>query len=361
MSVNVARPSSEPVGVTIRSYSDGDDVGWDEYVRGAVGATSCHLMSWARAVEQTWGHRPLHLCAERDGALVGVLPLFHVRSRLFSSMLVSTPGAIYGGALADNVDLRHLLVLQAKRRASELGVDYLELRDTRDVDDAGVDPELRRKDLYVRFERPICDDEAALMESFPKKIRYAIRQGVKNRLAAESGQAELLDDFYDVYATNMRNLGTPVYPKRLFAELLRQFPDACDILVVRNGRRVAGAALTLYFRDTVLPHYGCADARLHHTGVSSFMYWELMRRAAARGYRRFDFGRSKVGSGSWAFKRGWRMVERPLPYRYFLVRSVDVPNLSPANPKFRLMIEAWKRLPVGVTRLIGPLVVQHIP
>jgi FemAB-related protein (PEP-CTERM system-associated) len=215
--------------------------------------------------------------------------------------------------------------------------------------------------LYVTFERPILESSDALLASLPKKIRYQVRRGVDSGLYAKLGHAELLDDFYRVYATNMRNLGTPVYPKRLFAEFLRAFPDASDILVIRRGEHVAGATLNFYFRDTVLPHYGCARADLHHTGVSAFMYWRLMQSAALRGYRHFDFGRSKVGSGSWAFKLGWRMQERPLGYRYLLVRARQMPNLNPTNPRYRVAIRVWKRLPLPLTTAIGPVLVRNIP
>lgn len=345
----------------IRSASGLDRTAWDAYVGRDPAGTCCHLAGWTRAVERTWGHRSCALYAERAGAVVGVLPLMQVRSAIFGSMLVSTPAAIYGGALADDAAARGALIAEAGRLARRLGVDYLELRDARPLEYGPEGGALRQRDLYVTFERPIADDEAALLGSLPKKIRYQVRRARAVGLTAEVGREELLDDFYEVYAANMRGLGTPVYPKRLFGELLRAFPSHSEILIVRLGQRAAGATLSFFFRDGVLPHYGCARAELHRTGVSAFLYWELMRRAAARGCRHFDFGRSKLGSGSWAFKRGWRMAERPLPYRYLLVRAAALPNLNPTNPKFRLAIEAWKRLPLGLTKLVGPPIVKYIP
>ena len=354
------RSSPASAQLAVKRYSGARAVEWDDYVRRAAGGTFCHLTGWGRVVERTWRHRPHYLFAEREGAVVGVLPLFHVRSRLFGSMLVSTPNAIYGGVLADDTDARRALIAEAKRLATHLRVDHLELRDPRD-DGGPSEPELWRKDLYVTFEHPITADEAALLGSFPKKLRNMIRKAWKHNLRSEVGRGELLDEFYDVFATNMRNLGTPVFSKRLFAGFLREFPETCDILVVRQGRRVAGATMNFYFRDTVLPHYASAYREFYPAGVSNFMFWELMRTAAARGYTRFDFGRSKLNSGSWAFKRSWKMHERPLPYKYFLVGAAHMPNLTPLNPKFELMIRAWKRLPVGVTKLLGPMIVRNIP
>jgi FemAB-related protein (PEP-CTERM system-associated) len=335
---------------------------WDEYVLRAAGATICHLSGWLDSVQRTWGRTPFRLVARRGPSIVGVLPLLHLRSWLFGSMLVSTPTAIYGGPLASDDVAREALMAEARRLANRLGVDYLEVRHPSPVAGLpGDDDGFHQQHLYVTFERPIAESPDALLASLPKKIRYQVRRGVDSGLQAKLGRDELLDDFYRVYATNMRNLGTPVYPRRLFAEFLRAFPTASDILVIRQGERLAGATLNFYFRDTVLPHYGCACADLHQTGVSAFMYWRLMQSAAVRGHRHFDFGRSKVGSGSWAFKRGWRMHERPLGYRYLLVRARQMPNLNPTNPRYGLAIRVWKRLPLAITNALGPVLVRNIP
>ncbi len=247
---------AEPAVLTVKSYSDACAAEWDDYVRRAQSATFCHLTGWMRVIERTWQHQSYSLFAERAGAVIGVLPLFHVHSRWFGSMLVSTPNAVYGGAVTDDAEARRALIAEAKSLALKLRVDYLELRETDEVSDGVDDLTLRRKELYVTFEHPITTDEEALMQSFPRDLRRMIRQGPKHGLTSEVGREELLDEFYDVYAMSVRNLGTPVFPKRLFAEFLREFPEACDILVIRQGARVAGAVLSFYFRDTVLPYYG---------------------------------------------------------------------------------------------------------
>jgi FemAB-related protein (PEP-CTERM system-associated) len=345
---------------TTKQYEHAHAAAWDAYVRRVPQATFCHLSGWGRVIERVWRHRPHHLLAERDGRVTGVLPLFHVSSRLFGSMLVSSPNAVYGGVAADDADSRRGLISAAKKLAEGLRVDYLELRDARE-DGGEVDAELRRKDLYYTFEHPITADEDALMKTFPRDLRAMIRKGAKNGLTSEVGRGELLDEFYDVYATSVRHLGTPVFPKRLFAEMLNEFPAASDILIVRQGGRVAGGVLNFYFRDTVMPYYGGAYAEFYRAGVNNFMYWELMRRAAARGFTRFDFGRSKAGTGAYEFKRGWGMEARPLPYQFYLVRAAEMPNLNPTNPKYELVINLWKRLPLGVTKLLGPMIVKNLP
>ena len=316
--------------LTIKPYAPADAVRWDDFVRRSLAATFCHLSGWQQVVEHTWSHRQVSLYAEQDGQIVGVLPLFLIRSRWFGDMLLSTPNAVYGGAVADTAKAYRALIAHDRN-------------------------------LYVTFEHPLVADEDALMKSFPRDVRRMIRQGEKHSLRAEFGREELLDEFYEVYAVSVRNLGTPVFPKKLFANFLREFQTNSNILLIRQGRQVAGAVLSFYFRDTVMPYYGGAYREFHHAGINNFMYWELMRRSAHRGFTRFDFGRSKLGTGACEFKRGWRMTERPLPYQFFPIRVDKVPNLNPANPKFKLMIEVWKRLPLGITKLIGPKIVRNFP
>lgn len=332
---------------------------WDAYVRCAAHGTVCHLPGWSRAVEKTWGHTPHHLSVMRAGRMVGLLPLFHVRSRLFGSMLVSIPNAVYGGALADDDGARRQLIEEAKAIARRRRVDYLELRDHVERGDSD-DPELLRKDLYVTFDCPLTADEPAMLASLPRDIRRMVRQGPKHGLMASRGGAELLDDFYDVYASSVRNLGTPVFPKRLFANLLAELPDS-DILLIRQADRVAGGVLSFYFRGAVMPYYGGAYQEFYRTGVNNFMYWELMRSAAARGCTRFDFGRSKIGTGAYQFKRGWGMTERALPYRFLLVGAGRMPDLSPLNAKYESLIRLWKSLPLPVTKLAGPVIARGLP
>jgi FemAB-related protein (PEP-CTERM system-associated) len=188
-----------------------------------------------------------------------------------------------------------------------------------------------------------------------------IRVGIKNELQATFGGVELLDDLYRVYATSLRNLGTPAFPKRLLKNFLAEFPKAADILLVTKDGRVAAGVLNFYFRGTVMPYYGGSYPEFLKTGVNNFMYWELMRHAVARGCTKFDFGRSKIGTGAFAFKRGWRMTERPLPYRTLLVKATKLPNLNPTESKYQSAIELWKRLPVPVANTVGPLIVRGLP
>lgn len=337
-----------------------DALRWDAFVSGQSTASICHTSGWQRVIEQIWKHRQHSLYAELDGKITGVLPLFHVKG-WFGSMLVSTPNGVYGGAIADDSASHQALIEAAKSLAINLQVDYLELRDAAPNSFATPRPEFIKQSLYVSFERPIANNEEELMRSFPRDVRRMIRLGEKHGLSSSIGRTEFLDEFYELYAASVRRLGTPVFPKKMFAEFLRQFPDSSDILVIRDGVRTVAAVMSFYFRETVMPYYSGANTAYHNVGINNFMYRELMLKSAERGFTRFDFGRSKLGTGACEFKRGWQMTERDLPYQFFLVRADKMPNLNPTNPKFNLMIESWKRLPLWLTKLIGPKIVRNFP
>ena len=344
----------------IKPYSPGIAGPWDEFVESHPEATIFHAGGWLRAVERTWGHRNFSLYAEESGCPIGILPLFEVRASwylpLYRSLLVSTPNAVRGGIVARNDSAHAALLAVARRLAVDLQVDYLELRG-----EDSIDRTLQPQDLYVSFETPIVPDDDAMMRRFPRDIRRMIRLGIERGLTAESGRESLLDKFYELYAVSVRALGTPVFPRRLMANFLREFPERTDILVARDGRRAVGAVFNFYFRETVMPYYAGVDKRYYESGISNFLYWETMRMAARRGYTRFDFGRSKRGTGAYEFKRGWRMEMRPLAYRIDLVRGSSMPSLNPTNPRLQGLIGCWRRLPLSLTKLIGPRVVRNFP
>ena len=198
-----------------------------------------------------------------------------------------------------------------------------------------------------------------MMAAIPRKQRAMVRKGIKAGL--ESAVTRDLTDFYPIYAESVRNLGTPVFAKRYFESLLRHFEDAADILMVRapSGEFIAGV-LSLYYKNEVLPYYGGSLFAARALKGNDFMYWELMRHAAARGITSFDFGRSKVGTGPYSFKKNWGFEPIPLPYQYLLMRGDDIPQVNPTNPKFALMISVWKRLPLPVANFLGPLVSKNL-
>jgi FemAB-related protein (PEP-CTERM system-associated) len=244
----------------------------------------------------------------------------------------------------------------ACRMADETSVNFLELREShRPLGDAFL-----TKELYVTFEQQLGADPEQLMRGFPKDTRYMIRKGRKSGLTALTDNSQL-GVFYNLYAESVRNLGTPVFSKQFFAILLDELKEAVEITVIRHGSKPLAAVMSFFFRDTILPYYAGSANDGRQFAVNNFMYWELLRQACEKGLRTFDFGRSKLGTGSYLFKTQWNMCERSLPYQYYLVKRKSLPNFSPANPKFKLAADLWKKVPLPLTKTIGPTLVRLFP
>jgi len=334
--------------IQVRSASEQDAKAWDAYVLAHPRGTFFHRFGWKRLLEATYRYPTHYLLAERAGELCGILPLGEVKHLLFGHSLISVPFCVCGGVLAADDVVRNALEAHAMRLADERRVDYLELRNERPVR-----PDWLRKDgLYVTFRREISGDHEANMNAIPRKQRAMVRKGVKAGLVGELDPG--VDNLYLAYSESVRNLGTPVLPKAHFRAIRDEFGDDVDVVTIRHQDKVVASVMNYYFRDQVLPYYGGGVAAARDLAANDFMYWEVMRRAVERGCRVFDFGRSKVDTGSYRFKKHWGFEPEPLHYEYYLVRAAAMPDLNPNNPKFRLFINAWQRLPVGLSRVIGP-------
>jgi FemAB-related protein (PEP-CTERM system-associated) len=339
----------------IRLLNDPADAArWDRFVARCAEATFFHRAGWREVIGASFRHPTHFLYAERDGEVSGVLPLAHIRSRLFGNKLVSLPFCVYGGPAAADGATRAALTTRAGELARELGVAFLELRNL------APQPHLPVSSRYVTFRRALDPDPERNLSAIPRKQRAMIRKGAARGLRPRFGAP--VEEFYRVYAESLRNLGTPVLPLRYFQALARVFGDDCEILVVTDGpdgATVAGV-MSFYFRDQVLPYYGGGSERARECHAYDFMYWELLVHALARGARLFDFGRSRQGTGSYRFKTHWGFEPAPLHYQYDLVRAAAVPNVTPDNPRYQALIRAWQKLPVPVTTLIGPWLAKDL-
>jgi FemAB-related protein (PEP-CTERM system-associated) len=330
---------------------------WDDFVQSHPDATFFHRSEWRGILEDVFRHRCHYLLAETNQGVEGILPLAHVKSRLFGSALISTPFAVYGGVVATTERARVELEQSATVLANSLGVDYLELRDQKPSASTSTDG-FSVKDLYFTFRKTIDPDPEKNLKAIPRKQRAVVRKTLK------AGLETALDDdvelFFRAYSESVRNLGTPVFAKQYFSRVKRAFGEDCEILVVMKDGRLVSSVMSFYFRDQVLPYYGGGTEEARALKANDFMYWELMSRVCQRGIRIFDYGRSKVGTGSYDFKRHWGFEPEPLPYRYRLIRAKETPNVSPANPKYRLFISAWKKLPLPVANRIGPFISRSL-
>jgi FemAB-related protein (PEP-CTERM system-associated) len=327
---------------------------WDAFGASAPEATVFHLSGWKAAIESEFGHRCPYLMAVSGARVTGILPLVHSRSRLFGSALISTAFCVYGGPVAADAQSAAALDAAARDLAEDLGVDYLEYR-TQGASGRNWPSESA---LYATFRKRLPSDPEAAFATIPRKRRAELRKALSLELNAAPEQD--VDSFYELYARNMHRHGTPVLPRRWFRALKRSFGPACDCTIVSRKGTPASGVMTFRFRDAVLPYYaGASDvARLWH--ANDLMYWDLMRRTAEQGGGEFDFGRSKAGTGAFAYKRSWGFEPAPLHYEYLLLRRSEVPQLNPLNPKYRLLIGLWKRLPLALANLIGPPIARGL-
>jgi len=349
-------PFPRPEPLVAEPLSPAFEAQWDRYVRQTPGSTFFHQLGWRWLVERVFRHRAHYLLARRGERIAGVLPLFEIESRLFGHSLVSVPFAIGGGIVADDSDAARLLLHKARGLAEERGVDYLELRSER-----AVSSDLLTKDLYVTFRADLDEGEDALLKRMDRKRRqmmtYVAKAGFEHRVAG----IEELPLFYDLFCQSMRHHGTPVYPRLFLHEILDRHPSDTNLFFVyHEGRPVAGV-FNLLWHDVVMPFYAGADRNHRPRGVDDYLYLAIMRWGREHGYHTFDFGRSKRGTGAHAFKARWGMKEVPLAYQYHLVKARELPNVSPANPRYQRLIRAWQKLPLPLTRLIGPRIIRSIP
>jgi FemAB-related protein (PEP-CTERM system-associated) len=340
--------------LSVRPYRGTDRSAWTRFVATCPEATFFHRLEWRDLIGRLFGHRTHYLVAERAGRLVGVLPLAEVRSLVFGHALVSLPFAERAGVAASDPAAVGALHAAARDLALSLGVQHLELRNA-----FRREPGWPEQDLYVAFRKEISPDEDANLRAIPRSQRAMVRRAARRGLVAEIDAG--IGRFFDLYADNVQRHGTPALPRRYFEALLSAFGSDCEVLTVvdRAGRPVS-SVLSFFFRDEILPYYGGDVVAARALAANDFRCWELMRRAAARGARSFDYGRSKRGTGSYDFKRFWGFRPEPLHYEYALLRRASVPQVNPSNPRFRTPIEVWKRLPRGVANWLGPHIVRHL-
>jgi len=345
--------AESPDAVQVRELQPGDFSRWDEFVSGCGDATFFHRAGWKSVIERAFGHRTRFLYAEAGGRIEGVLPLAELRSVLFGHALVSLPFCVYGGIVAKSEEARNALDQAAKALAEKWGVDHLEYRSPKPDH-----PEWAHSDLYVTFRKAIDPDVEKNLQEIPRKQRAMVRKGIKAGLKSEIDEG--VERFFAAYSHSVHRLGTPVFSKRYFAILRDVFGPDCEVLTITRDGGLIASVMSFYFRDQVLPYYGGGTDQAREVAGNDFMYWELMRRACERGIRWFDYGRSKRGTGSFDFKKNWGFEPQPLHYEYLLVRGKRVPEINPLNPKYRLMIKLWQRLPLPLANRIGPLISRSL-
>lgn len=327
---------------------------WNAFVANCPEATFFHRPEWQTILRDVFRHDTYFLYVEQDGEISGILPLAHVKSILFGNALVSLPFTVYAGIAATSTEAVSALEEAAQDLARELGVEHLEFRNL-----APRHAEWPTQDLYVTFRKQIFPDADANMKAIPRKQRAMVRKGINNGLISQVDPSS--DRFFSLFASNVHRHGTPALPKKYFDTLLRLFGNDCEILTVCSAEgKPLSSVLSFYFRDEVLPYYAGDDEDARHLAANDFKYWELMRRSSERGIKIFDYGRSKVGTGPYAFKKNWGFEPQSLFYEYCLYKRESIPQNNPSNAKYKMFIEAWRRMPISLANAIGPHIVRNL-
>jgi FemAB-related protein (PEP-CTERM system-associated) len=328
----------------------------EAYIQAHPQAEVFHLPRWGLGVERGCGQRAHYLLAENnEGAVVGVLPLTEVRSPIFGSALVSVGFATGGGILADDEAIVDRLAHAGWQLTERLGCRTMELRGGPMPKDCQV-----QEGVYAGFAKPLPQGDAAILKSIKRRHR-AIRRAEPFNLTVRTGRGPAdIEDHYRVYSESVRNLGSPVFPRTLFTAMLDLFGDDADILTVFKEGRPMSSVLNFYFKGTVLAYWGGGVWEARDCFSNEVMYYELMRHASRRGCNRFDFGRSKVGTGPYSFKSNWGFD--PQPIRHAVRTSDGSPprDINPLSPKYRLQVATWQRVPLWLANRLGPPIARGL-
>ena len=341
----------------VRLFKGEDREKWDDYVIGANGSSPYHRIGWKSVIEKSFGHKTYYLLSEDDERNVkGILPLAHLKSLLFGNFMVSLPYFNYGGICADHPEVYLGLLEEAVDTAKRENVGHMELRESRQLVN-GL--KVKAAKVSMRLTLPTASDD--LLETFSSKLRSQIKRPQKEGMVARIGREEELDGFYKVISINMRDLGTPVYSKSFFKNILEEFPESTWICSVYKDEEVVASGFLVGFKERLEIPWASSLRRYNHFSPNMLMYWAVLKFACDDGYKFFDFGRSTPGEGTYRFKEQWGAKPVPLYWYYWLKNGGPLPELNPKNPKYWMAINLWKKLPVRLTRFVGPSIVKNLP
>lgn len=341
--------------ITIKKLTGHEHEAWDQYLDRSE-ASIYHDSRWPSLIKTVFGHDSYHLMAIRNNQIVGVLPLVQLRSLLFGNFLVSMPYFNYGGVVSDTDDVTNELLKAAHDLRMELGCSHIEFRFETKME---TDLAIKTDKVTMLLKLPSEPDE--LWQAIGSKRRAQIKRPIREGVEFIHGGEELLEDFYTVFSRNMRDLGTPVYGKVFFKEILKTFSNESSIAVVRLNGKPVGAGFLIGHKGKLEIPWASTLREFNRIGVNMFLYWNILKTAIENGYQVFDFGRSSKDANTLKFKKQWGGEEKPLYWYYDINDNQSLPGLNPENSKYKVAINLWKKIPVGLSRMMGPHIVKSLP
>jgi serine/alanine adding enzyme len=332
-----------------------DEMAWDDYILKSEHSTFYHQIGWRNVVEKTYKHKPIYLIAKEEGEIKGVLPLFLMKSMFFGKKLVSVPFAPYGGVCADDELIEKALIEEAKRITKEYGADYLELRQFN-----GNETRFVTNDAYVTSILKLDKNPDVMWTAFRKSMRRYVRKAVKNNFHVTKNSKNL-EDFYNIYSQNMRNLGTPAHSYSFFRNILHDFPEYTKIATIEYRGKVISTIFLLYFKNTVIYGWGASLREYLELNPNYLLFWEIIKYSCEKCLDFFDFGRSQPNTGVFLFKEGWGAEPKQLYYQFYLNKVKKMPDTGQSNPKRQKFAKVWSKLPLHLANKVGPILRSNIP
>jgi serine/alanine adding enzyme len=341
--------------IEVRQLENGEEKAWDDYVYRCSESSHCHLSGWRRVIAHSYGHRSYYLWAHENGVARGILPLVAMRNCFFRRSLVSMPFLDDGGICADNDQIRSRLFQEALRLYERQKANFLDLRHRH----ANHLDSPRAGEKVVMILDLITDPEE-MWKGFDAKLRNQVRKASKSGLTASWSRREGLANFYKIFAVNMRDLGSPVHSRNFFEAIFDEFTDSARIMLVRKDNCVVGGAICLLFRNSMIVPWASSLREYFSLCPNNLLYWEMIQWGCKSGYQRFDFGRSSPGSGTYKFKKQWGTKEEPLHWQCVSRKNWRAAMPHAEDGKYQWIIRAWSRLPLSVTKFVGPLLRRQV-
>lgn len=340
--------------ITCELYEEIDHYAWQEYVSTHPSSGIYHHIGWKSVIEDAYGHTALYLIAKNNNEVIGILPLILIKSRIFGSSLTSLPYLDHSGIIADDTSIQHLLIEKAHKLGQKYAVDHLELRQLK-ISEGNFSNYSEKVLMIMELEA----NEEDLLKRLSSERRNRIKRAKKSGLSVEITDSSKLHIFYEIWTNNMRDLGSPPHSLLFFKNILHNFNEQCTILLVKTDGVYIGAALALHWKDTITIPWVSSLRKYFKVYPNNILYWEAMRFAISQNIKFFDFGRSTHGSGTYEFKKRWGAIARPLHWQYLAVgnnKSLPIKNEN----KYKFAVEIWKKLPVQITRVVGPSLRKNI-
>ncbi len=344
--------ASPPVRVA-RMESETEALQWDAYVLPRT-ASVTDLFAWRRVVEETYRHRAHYLAAFDGDRMVGTLGLFEIKHPIFGHYITTAVYTNDGGFHFDHDAARDALIRAAQRITEDSNGAYLAIR-TRAAPVAGFEDDTQ----YLTARIDLGGGADAVWNRLPSKTRNQVRRGQKEGFTVSSGQGQI-GAFFDVFHQHMRVLGSPAHGRAYYQAIQRHCGEFAEFVVVRDGAALVGGALMLHINGTATNYHAVSLREFNRRCPNYLLYWRLIETSCARGCTQFDMGRSRTDSSNIRFKENWNPDVVQLHYNYWLCRARKAPNLNPGNPAFRLQIAIWQRMPLFVTKIVGPRIIAGI-